>query len=118
LLSTLLSSKRGTEFFVAVAMLLELDVGKKGDNDASERNGSRAEQIEKILEKNVRFLRKRKERKRAIWEDKSPRRINGVIVIEFLSWSMPDIAAVNVEHEEVSKYSGVFSFEFWFKRDV
>ena len=44
-----------------------------------------------------------KERAKAILEDRLRERMNGVIAIMPVSWSIPDIAAVVVDHDEVSK---------------
>ena len=88
---------------MTVAMLLGLVIGREEDSDGSEPDGSCQEQIEKVLERNMRRLRERKERERAIWEARFRGRMIGVIVIGSLFWSMSRVAVVDVENEEVSK---------------
>jgi hypothetical protein len=90
--------RRVVEFDVAVAI-----VGREEDNDGPEPNGSCQEQIEKVLERNMRRSWERKERERAIWEDMFRERIIGVIVIGSLFWSTSAVAVVDVENEEVLK---------------
>ncbi len=84
-------------------MRVERNIGREENSDEPEGNGIRQEQIEKVLERNMRLLWDRKERDRAIWEDSSRGRMNGVIATDPLPWLSPDDVAVDVDHKEVSK---------------
>lgn len=94
---------RVVELVVAVAMVVERFAGGGEDSDGPKRPGSRQEQIECVLERNMRLSWERKERARATWEDMFRGRMNEAIASEPLSWSTPGVAAVDVNNEEVSQ---------------
>ena len=98
-------------------MLSEGNAGGNDDVDGRLCSGIRQEQIEKSLERKIRLSWERKQRERSIWEDMSKGRMDGFIVIVPISSSTSVLAAVDVEHEGVSKYKNVFSLELWFKSD-
>jgi len=88
---------------VAGATSRKRRVGREADSDEPERSGSRQEQIEKLLERNIRLLLDRKVRQRAIWEDMLRGSGKVVISIALLSCATAGVGAVDVTHEEVSK---------------
>jgi hypothetical protein len=106
-----------TAVLLSEATPSELALGM--ENESGSASGVTCQvHIEKVLERNTRRSRERKEKARAIWAENVEGRIVGVMMFGPLFCSSSGGGVVEVENDDIWNINNVFSWDPCFKDDI